>query len=160
MTFKEYKVQKALGTIDYFEAAKRTKSPKVLDDILKTFLEKKDYGYNFIALMITIAYNPRIYLNTLQTMFLNVQSLCGWSTNIVQEACIFNPRVTREILEDWVSKFPTLLQNSSVRTRLYNLQCLDNVSEKDRISLIDEQPYTINPSWPDPIQLPLSSFQQ
>lgn len=152
MNFKEYKIQKALGTVDYLVAARTTKSPKVLKDITNTINKNSSVTVflDNLDIALAIVSNPNIYLDSLQKILFN-SKIRYHSTSIIIEASVYNPVVTRTVLEEWI-KSPFLNVDIIVRKRLYTLQAIDGIPERDRIDIDNSSNTTTYPyySWPAP----------
>ena len=84
MNEKEYKAQKAVGTVDFEKAARETKSKKVLASIVE---DTQD-----IDTHIVVATNPYTDIRTLTRLIIDRDT-----SDHVLQLCIMHPSVTKEI---------------------------------------------------------------
>jgi len=136
MTYKEFKVQKALGTIDYLIAARTTKSSRVLHSIItwisRTLININTSPLNTFSVVLAVVNNPHTNLNDLEFIL----TFPFFDSNI-QEVGVHNPKVNRITLEHWMSINNRLNSNINVRRYLYQLQIIDDIPEEDRIIVTD-----------------------
>ena len=123
MNLKEYKVQLALGTVDFRSAANETQSSTVLQDIIGRTDD--------IAVLYAVATNPKanIYTLTLLATFPDAEE--G-----VIVSCAYHPNITLNILERWM-KYPTIETVQAVQRRVRALQLASGVSEEDTLFVIE-----------------------
>ena len=113
MTLKEYETQLALGTIDFRQAANKTKSGVVLQDIISRTDE--------VVTLLTVAINPKVNIYTLTLLATYPKA----ATDVIA-ACAWHPRVTLNILDRWM-KYRTIAGIAAVRQRVRILQLASGV---------------------------------
>ena len=118
MTEKEYKMQLSLGSINFEQAARETKSAKVLDRIVNDCTDTEVH--------LLVACNPHTGVNTLTR--LAVDSV---SPDIVICACCIHPAVTSKLLSEWVKR-PHLHSRSFMNQCIYLLQVKEGVPVEER----------------------------
>ena len=126
MNLKEYKVQLALGTVDFRLAANETQSSTVLQDIIGRTDD--------IAVLYAVATNPEtnIYTLTLLATFPDAEE--G-----VIISCAYHPNITLNILERWM-KYPTIKRVGAVQRRVRAFQLASGVPEKDALFVSELPP--------------------
>lgn len=129
MNENEYKAQKAMGTIDYRQAAVEAVSAKVLASIVEDTQDRDAHA--------AVAMNSKTDVRTLTRIIIER----GMPDHIL-DACVWHPSVTRKILEAWMQRdyMQALL---SARSRLHSFQASEGVPTKKRISFIDQMPQEV-----------------
>jgi len=130
MDEKEYKMQCALGTIDYRKAAIGTKSPKVLARLVE---DCQDPDIHLL-----VAMNSKTDVRTLTRLVVDPNT-----ADVVIDTCMYHPSVDLKTLEIW-GKREHVCNRFSFRSRMYALQVADGVPEGSRIDLdvpLDVPPY-------------------
>ncbi|MCK4500248.1 hypothetical protein KAU11_07110 [Candidatus Babeliales bacterium] len=124
MNLKEYKVQLALGTVDFRLVAEETHSSTVLQDIIGRTDD--------IAVLCAVATNPRANIYTLTLLATFPEADEG-----VVISCAYHPNTILSVLERWM-KYPTIECICAVQQRMRALQLASGISEED--ALVIEKP--------------------
>jgi hypothetical protein len=133
MTIKEYKLQKALGTIDYLVAARTTKSTRVLNNIYNTIftssLPIEDETWN-TTILLAITLNNSIS----QELLIKILSNPVVPELVLEEAA-HNNKISLVILQDAMKVNEVLNFSAKVRRHVHNLQLVARVPEADLIQV-------------------------
>jgi len=121
MDEREYRAQKATGTINYFQAAIRTKSKKVLASIVEDTTDSDTH--------LAVAANKFTDARTLTRLIVDRDS-----TEIVLNMCVNHPAVTKRVLEMWMQR-DHINNLPAARERYYIIQTLEGLPEEERIKL-------------------------
>lgn len=119
MNVNEYKVQKALGTIDYRKAAVKTSSKKVLASIVEDTQDRDAHA--------AVAVNSNTDVRTLTRLIIERDM-----PETILDACIWHPSVNLKILEMWMKR-DYIKGLHSARTKLFIFQCAQGMLEGERI---------------------------
>ncbi len=126
MNENEYKAQRAVGTIDFREAALTTKNKKVLARIVE---DTRDPDAHF-----AVAMNPKTCVDTLTRLIIDRET----SDNIL-DICVWHPVVTMSTLEVWMKR-EYIQSLNSARSRFHAFQAAEGVPQGDRITLVRQHP--------------------
>lgn len=120
MNENEYKAQRAVGTIDFREAAIATTNKKVLARIVE---DTRDSDAHF-----AVAMNSNTGINTLTRLIIDRDS-----SSTILDVCVWHPAVTKPVLEKWMQR-DYIQSLASARSHLYAFQSAEGVPPHDRIT--------------------------
>ena len=148
MNENEYRAQRAVGTIDFRQAAVETKSKKVLARIVEDTQDSDARA--------AVALNPKTDVRTLTRIIVDRDT-----EDYIIDLCIWHPTVVEHVLKTWSEK-DYMNTRPALKSRLYGIQASNGIREEDRISLeidpdkIDWAKFTKKMMFPSssPSQLP------
>ena len=121
MNENEYRAQRAVGTIDFRQAAVETKSKKVLARIVEDTQDTDARA--------AVALNPKTDVRTLTRIIVDRDT-----EDYIIDLCIWHPTVVEHVLKTWSEK-DYMKSRPTLRSRLYGMQAANGIREEDRISL-------------------------
>jgi len=121
--YSEYWVQKGLGTLDYCQVARKTRSIKVLQDILNTVGDKN------IKVLLAIVMNPNTPVKMLDYLVMD-----STAPDEVAIMCVMHPKVDLRRVQRWMlcGKYG---DNSTVRRKYRSLQRFAGYKDEELIAI-------------------------
>jgi len=121
MNLKEYKAQKAVGTLpNYRKIAFETKNSAVLAQIVEDTSK--------VEVRAAVASNPKVTVKILTRILIDIET-----PDFIIDMCIWNPKITKSMLELWKNK-KHLRNRNSFLSKLRGLQAAEGLNKAKKKS--------------------------